>query len=425
MSDASEMVEALLRHGFSSFVGVPCSLLAPLFSELAGRGAMTLATEEGEAVGMAAGMALAGRKPVVLMQNAGFLNALNPLLSLHAVFELPLLLVVSHRGEPGVPDAPEHAHCGRLTLPLLDLAGITHEVVSPDGGEALAACIGRAAAVVDGGGRHALLVGRGTLRGQAAEGSLRRPLPRGTEGTLPVVTSDLKPPRPAQRGEVAERSEAGEGLSRFMPEGTGPPPGGGTGPTLRRQDILTAVFARYSDAVFVASTGFIAREAVATGARARACVFPVIGSMGCAAPLGLGLALSAPHRQVVVLDGDGALLMKLGVLASVSSHAPANLLHLVFNDSVYASTGGQANAAGVVSLARLAHSAGYASSVQAASAADLETALSAAAQAAGPHLISVSTTYESSTQSPRVDEPPSIYARRLQALRLCEQQASP
>jgi phosphonopyruvate decarboxylase len=185
------------------------------------------------------------------------------------------------------------------------------------------------------------------------------------------------------------------------------------------------VFARFSDAVFVASTGFIAREAVAAGAHAGACVFPVIGSMGCAAPLGLGLALSAPHRQVVVLDGDGALLMKLGALASVASHAPANLLHMVFNDGVYASTGGQVNAAGVVSLARLAHAAGYASSVQADGAVDLENALSAAAQSAGPHLISVATTYEPTTQAPRVDEPPSAYARRLQALRLCERQASP
>ena len=386
MSDASAMVEALLRHGFSSFVGVPCSLLAPLFSVLADRGALTLATEEGEAVGMAAGMVLAGRKPVVLMQNAGFLNALNPLLSLHAVFELPLLLVVSHRGEPGVPDAPEHALCGRLTLPLLDLAGITHEVVPPDGGEALAACIGRAAAAVDGGGQHALLVARGTLRDQVAEGSLRRPMLKEIEGTLPA----------------------------FNP-----------GPTLRRRDTLSAVFARFSDAVFVASTGFIAREAVVAGARARACVFPVIGSMGCAAPLGLGLALSAPHRQVVVLDGDGALLMKLGVLASVASQAPANLVHLVFNDGVYASTGGQANAAGVVSLARLAHAAGYASTVQADTEVDLVDALGAAAQAAGPHLISVATTYEPSTQAPRVDEPPSTYARHLQALRLCERQASP
>jgi phosphonopyruvate decarboxylase len=386
MSDATEVVAALLRHGFSPFVGVPCSLLAPLFSDLAGRGALTMATEEGEAVAVAAGMHLAGRKPVVLMQNAGFLNALNPLLSLHAVFGLPLLLVVSHRGEPGAPDAPEHEHCGRLTLPLLDLAGITHDMVPADGGEALALCLGRAARAIDAGGRHALLVARDTLRGQPTVGVAPRLTPREMATSLPGLSS---------------------------------------GRTVRRRDTLAAVFARFPDAVFVASTGFIAREAVAAGARARASVFPVIGSMGCAAPVGLGLALSAPQRKVVVLDGDGALLMKLGALASVGSHAPANLLHVVFNDGVYASTGGQANAAGLVSLARLAHAAGYATSVQVETAAGLAGALAVAALAAGPHLVSVATTFEPSTEAPRVDEPPATYARRLRGLRLCERQASP
>jgi phosphonopyruvate decarboxylase len=382
MSDATEVVATLLRHGFGPFVVVPCSFLAPLFSDLADRGALTMAIEEGEAVGMAAGMDLAGKKPVVLMQNAGFLNALNPLLSLHAVFALPLLLVVSHRGEPGVPDAPEHESCGRLTLPLLDLAGITHEVVPPNGGEALAGCLGRAATAVAGGGRHALLIGRDTLDSKSARGVLPRLSTRESEAPFP----------------------------RFAPRGT-----------IRRRDTLAAVFARFPDAVFVASTGFIAREAVASGTRAGACVFPLIGSMGCAAPVGLGLALAAPHRKVVVLDGDGALLMKLGVLASVSSHAPANLLHVVFNDGVYASTGGQASAAGLVSLARLAHAAGYATSVQVETPRELEGVLGAAARAAGPHMISVATAFEPSTDAPRVDQPAASYARRL---RLRERQVS-
>jgi phosphonopyruvate decarboxylase len=379
MIDAADMVADLIRRGFGPFVGVPCSLLAPLFSDLAGRGAMLMATEEGEAIGLAAGMWLAGAKPVVLMQNAGFLNALNPLLSLHAVFELPLLLVLSHRGKPGTEDAPEHEHSGRLTLPLLDLAGITHETVSAEDGDMLVATTGRAAEAVDSGGRHALLVARGTFREQAAADPIR---PR----SLPVSEKGLPGPRSGRR--------------------------------IRRGAILATLFARLPDAVFVASTGFIAREAVAASARTRACVFPVIGSMGCAGPVGLGLALSAPQRRVVVLDGDGALLMKLGALATVASHAPTNLLHVVFNDGVYASTGGQANAAGLVSLARLAHAARYATSVRAETVADLEAALSAAADVAGPHMVEAATTFEPSTEAPRLGEPPASYARHLRELRL-------
>jgi phosphonopyruvate decarboxylase len=390
--DAAEMVVSLGRQGFGPFVGVPCSILSSLFSALAVRGAVVTATEEGEAVGMAAGMGLAGGRPVVLMQNAGFLNALNPLLSLHKVFELPLLLLISHRGEPGTRDAPEHEHCGRLTLPLLELAGITHEVLKPDGGAALEALIGRAAASVEHDGVHAIVVPAGAIRGEVA----------------PAPASAPAAPRPAT-AEIATRT------SYALPPAA----------TIQRRAILAAVFARFAEAVFVSSTGFLAREAVAAAARAQASVFPVIGSMGCAGPVGLGLALSAPRRKVVVLDGDGALLMKLGALATIACQAPANLIHVVFNDGIYASTGGQPNAAGLVCLPRIARAAGYATSLGVTDLAQLDDALAAAANAAGPHMISVATTSEPSTEAPRLGEPPAQLARRLRALHLSSRPSPP
>ena len=388
------MIAALERHGLGPFTGVPCSILAPLFSALAARNAMVVASEEGEAVGMAAGMALAGRKPVVLMQNAGLLNALNPLLSLHKVFHLPLLLVVSHRGEPGSEDAPEHEHCGRLTLPLLELADIGYQVLSPDGGDTLASAVQGAAAMLDRGQVHAIVVPRGTIRD---EGTAHAPtLPRQRQDSIRAVNP---PP-----GELV-------GAREPTPDRRA---------TIRRRDTLASVFAHFPQAVFVASTGFIAREAFAAAAPLGACVFPVIGSMGCAAPVALGLALCARWRPVVVLDGDGALLMKLGALATIASHSPAHLLHLVFNDGVYASTGGQPNLAGVVSLSGIARTAGYASSVAVETVTDLDRALAAAANGTGPHMIEVATWFEPSTEAPRVGETPALLARRLQALQLAQ-----
>jgi phosphonopyruvate decarboxylase len=379
MIEASALVAALAHEGCGPFVGVPCSLLAPLFAELSD-GRVLIATDEGEAVGIAAGLYLAGRQPVVLMQNAGLLNALNPLLTLHAVFALPLLLVVSHRGEPGTVDAPEHEHTGRLTVPLLDLVGISHEALPTEQSAPLAEIAGRAAAALAAGRRHALLVGRGTFADHGPRAS-NRPAPMlPTGATVPTV-----------------------------PLGT-----------LRRRDTLAAAFAHFPDAVFVASTGFIAREAVAAGEAARACVFPVIGSLGCAAPVGLGLAVAAPRRQVVVLDGDGALWMKLGVVASVASQAPRNLAHVVLNDGCYASTGGQPTAGAGIGLAGLARAAGYATAVRVATAAELDRALTAAAHVAGPHLIEVATTREPTTEAPRAGVTPPAYARSLRALRLCE-----
>jgi phosphonopyruvate decarboxylase len=69
--------------------------------------------------------------------------------------------------------------------------------------------------------------------------------------------------------------------------------------------------------------------------------FPVSGAMGKASSVGLGLALAQPDRKIIVLDGDGSLLMNLGTMVTVSSKAPANLVHILFNNGVYAVTGGQ------------------------------------------------------------------------------------
>ena len=68
---------------------------------------------------------------------------------------------------------------------------------------------------------------------------------------------------------------------------------------------------------------------------------PVFGAMGKASSLALGVALAQPHRRVVVLDGDGALLMNLGSLVTIAGRQPANLVHFVFDDGAYVTTGGQ------------------------------------------------------------------------------------
>ena len=68
---------------------------------------------------------------------------------------------------------------------------------------------------------------------------------------------------------------------------------------------------------------------------------PLSGAMGKAANLGLGLALAQPGRRVMVLDGDGSLLMNLGSLVTTANKAPRNFYHFLFNNGVYAVTGGQ------------------------------------------------------------------------------------
>jgi len=85
----------------------------------------------------------------------------------------------------------------------------------------------------------------------------------------------------------------------------------------------------------------------------------MVGSMGCVATLALGLALARPDLRVVAVDGDGALLMRMGLFATVGAYGPTNLYHLLLDNSAHDSTGGQATVSTGVSFARIASACGY------------------------------------------------------------------
>lgn len=129
---ATAFYRGLASLGYSVFTGVPCSLLEGLYHAVEGaRGTYYPATREDLAVGLAAGFTLAGHRSAVLMQNSGLTVSINALLSLVALYELPVLLVVSWRGEG--PDAPEHLATGRAMLPLLHTLGIPYRMATaPD-----------------------------------------------------------------------------------------------------------------------------------------------------------------------------------------------------------------------------------------------------------------------------------------------------
>lgn len=131
-SRAPEFVAALKEHGFDFFAGVPCSLLKGLVSILDRdeSARYVSATREDSAIGMAAGAWLGGKLPMVLMQNSGLGVSVNALASLTTMYELPVLLVISWRGEGG-NDAPEHIMMGEIMMPMLDLMKIPHRVLDP------------------------------------------------------------------------------------------------------------------------------------------------------------------------------------------------------------------------------------------------------------------------------------------------------
>ena len=120
----------MLAAGFDFFAGVPCSLVGPVIAELERRGRYLGETREDAALGVAAGAYLGGRLPVVIMQNSGLGVSLNALSSLHMLYQLPVLLLVTWRGHEG-RDAPEHLLMGAVLPRLLDVFGIPHRAPEP------------------------------------------------------------------------------------------------------------------------------------------------------------------------------------------------------------------------------------------------------------------------------------------------------
>jgi sulfopyruvate decarboxylase alpha subunit len=132
---ADGFVDRLLAAGFDFFTGVPCSLVGPLIAALERRSLYHGETREDAALGVAAGAYLGGRLPAVIMQNSGLGVSLNALGSLHLLYRIPCLLLVTWRGFEG-RDAPEHLVMGAVLPRLLALFDIPFR--APDAAAAVA-----------------------------------------------------------------------------------------------------------------------------------------------------------------------------------------------------------------------------------------------------------------------------------------------
>ncbi|MFT7519965.1 MAG: phosphonopyruvate decarboxylase [Kiritimatiellia bacterium] len=311
MVSAGEFVAALRGADVGLCTGVPDSLLAPLcawFQDHMSAEEHVIAANEGGAVALATGHYLgSGKVPLVYLQNSGLGNAVNPLLSLaHPdVYGVPMLLVVGWRGQPGARDAPQHLPQGRATQALLNALEIHHEIVdSSDIHGQIARLVRRSTRER---GPVALLVPKGVF--EASDSALSSPLP---------------------------------GLSREAAVGA----------------VVHALGPRD---VVVATTGKAARELHALRLRQGrpGRDFLVVGSMGHASQIALGLAMSRPDRRICCLDGDGALIMHMGALAIIGAKNPHNLLHVVLDNGVHDSVGGQPTASGTLDVCGLALASGY------------------------------------------------------------------
>jgi len=167
----------------------------------------------------------------------------------------------------------------------------------------------------------------------------------------------------------------------------------------------------------ITSNGYISRHTYSLAPEAPN-RFYMLGSMGMASAIALGLALAQPNRQVIVIEGDGNILMSFGILPQIGYHRPKNLIHFVLDNSRYETTGGQTTISSSVELATVAVAAGYRQAEAVTSRADLTRVVTKAQREDGPTLIAVRVSDAGEEIAPRVSlAPPEIKNRLQQWLR--------
>lgn len=124
-----------------------------------------------------------------------------------------------------------------------------------------------------------------------------------------------------------------------------------------RSKAIEIISKTVKDNPIVSANGFISRDLQEV--RDRASNFYMIGSMGLASSIGLGIALKKPKKKVYVLDGDGNILMNLGSLATIGSIKPRNLIHIVLDNQIHESTGGQPTSAAHINISKYARASNY------------------------------------------------------------------
>jgi phosphonopyruvate decarboxylase len=342
MIEARHFVEAARERGFHWYAGVPCSFLTPFINYVLQDPSLSYVsmTNEGDAVALIAGMAIAGgarrpqRRGITMMQNSGLGNAVSPLTSLTWTFRLPQLLIVTWRAQPGIADEPQHALMGPITPNMLDIMQIPWELFPTESAQ-IGPALDRAMAHMDQhGGPYALLMQKGSVAAYPLKAGA------GLTGGRPV----------GSRAAIAPRRVAPDAIASVARPS--------------RHDALRLVVAHTppESTVVLATTGFCGRELYAIDDRANHLY--MVGSMGCVLPLSVGLARARPDLRVIALDGDGAALMRMGAFATAGTYGPANLWHLLLDNGVHDSTGGQATVSPQVAFAEVAAACGYASALE-------------------------------------------------------------
>lgn len=335
----------LQQQGFNFYTGVPDSLLKDFCAYVTDNTAdkdHIIAANEGNAVALAAGYHLAtGKVGVVYLQNSGLGNCVNPLTSLtdKEIYSLPLLLLIGWRAEPGKKDEPQHRKMGRITLPLLETLEVSYQVL-PENEEEAKTAVRKAVEYLNNHKTpYALVVREGTFDSYSLKTKQETHFPLIREEAIKVAASCLD-----------------------------------------KEDIIVSTTGKTSRELFEF------RKAAGHGHHQD---FLTVGSMGHSSAIAVGIALQKPQQKVYCFDGDGAFIMHMGILSTVGKLQPSNFNHIVFNNFVHDSVGGQPTAADAIDIPALAKANGYKHVFQAQTAEEIKHCLGVMKNKAGPILLEI------------------------------------
>ena len=308
-----------------------------------------IASNEGAAVGLAIGHHLGSRDlPLVYLQNSGLGNLVNPILSLASpkVYGIPMLMLIGWRGEPGKLDEPQHVHQGEVTLPMLNAMNVPSTVLSNNEKEAFEQTLASISKAKDLSGPVALVIKKGTFK------------------KYEKVVLDTKLP-------------------------------------LTREDaIICCAKTIDPDSIVISTTGLASRELFEFRSRNKMGHhrdFLTVGGMGHANQIALGLAITNMDRRIYCFDGDGAVLMHMGSMATIGQSNCKNFVHILFNNGVHGSVGGQPTVGFDVNFCKIADGCGYHFVTRATNESALKDALNIAQTKDGPIFIEVQTSSRNRT----------------------------
>ena len=337
-------LNSLLSLNVNFFTGVPDSLLKEFCAcvqETCGQEQHLIAANEGGAVGLAIGHYLGtGNVPMVYLQNSGLGNMINPLLSLASdeVYGIPMLIMLGWRGEPGVNDEPQHIHQGRVTVDTLEGMDVPYVILSSDENEAI----------------------------------------KQTSDAINLAKKMESPVFLIVRKNSFEVFPVNKLRSDLF--------------LSREQAIIGVAENLQKDSVVICTTGMPSRELFefrSLHKQGHFRDFLTVGGMGHASQIALGLSMVQKKRTVYCFDGDGAALMHMGSFAINGQSSAENLIHLVFNNGVHDSVGGQPTVGLGVSLCAIATACGYVSAKTAVSMDEIVKALEFVESNPGPHFIDI------------------------------------